>query len=97
MFIARTGNRITGMMQVKYAEGVYRIERLEGLGGGSGTALFKQAIQDSIARGYGGSIQLSPVPEAVQWYLESFPGAQILPNGDLYWSAEAARAILGSR
>ena len=94
MFIARAGERITGMMQVKYTAEGYEIVQLEGLGQGAGTALFRQAIQDSIAQGYGGSVSLLPVEQAIGFYSQ-FPGYQILSDGTWFWSAEAAQAILG--
>ena len=94
MFIARAGECITGMMQVQYTAEGYRITQLEGLGQGAGTALFRQAIQDSIARGYEGSLSLIPAEQAIGFYAQ-FPGYQILADGTWYWSAEAAQAILG--
>jgi len=39
MFMARAGERITGMMQVKYTSEGYTIQQLEGLGSGAGTKL----------------------------------------------------------
>jgi hypothetical protein len=96
MFIARTGERITGMMQVRYTADGYTIERLEGLGQRAGTDLFRQAIQDSLSRGYGGSISLVSAEQAVGFYAK-FPGYQILADGTWYWPAEAAQAILGGQ
>jgi RHS repeat-associated protein len=95
MFVAQQGDRIIGMMRVVYNQGIYQIKELEGIGQGGGTALFKQAIQDSLAKGFGGAVYLNPAEQALAWYLEHFPGAQTLPNGALYWSPEAAKAILG--
>jgi hypothetical protein len=97
MFIARTGGQITGMMQVQYTTNGYKIFMLEGVGQGGGTALFLHAIQDSIARGYGGSVYGFPTEQAMGFYSQYFPGYQILPDGTWYWSAEAAQAILGGQ
>ena len=94
MFINRAGDKITGMMKVSTSNDIYEIESLEGLGNGAGTVLFKQAIKDSIARGFGGSIYLSPKLQSLDWYLDHFPGSERLKNGLLYWSSEAAKAIL---
>jgi len=84
MFIARAGGRITGMMQVKYTAEGYEIVQLEGLGQGAGTALFRQAIQDSIAQGYGGSVSLLPAEQAIGFYSQ-FPG---------YWTLDKTSPIL---
>lgn len=97
MFINRVGEKITGMMYTSTAGGYYEIKLLEGMGGGAGTTLFRQAIQDSVAKGYGGSIYLFPAQKAVEWYLANFPGAQMLADGRLYWSAEAAQALLNGK
>ena len=95
VFVNRVGDKITGMMKVGISSsGQYQIKFLEGIGSGAGTSLFKQAIMDSMAKGYGGSILLWPTQQALQWYLENFPGAQLLENGYLYWSSEAAQKLL---
>jgi RHS repeat-associated protein len=97
MFIARVGDQITGMMQVAYNTGAYTIKMLEGIKAGGGTALFKQAIQDSIARGFDGAISLVPASQDAINFYQRFAGYQILADGRTwYWSAEAARAILAS-
>jgi hypothetical protein len=44
------------------------IKLLEGMGGGSGTALMQAAYQESLARGYGGAIVLQAAPDAVPFY-----------------------------
>ncbi len=96
MFIARSGERITGMMHVQYGPEGYIIKHLEGLGGGAGTTLFKQAMLDSMSRGYDGSLMLRPAQQSLEFYAR-FPGYQILPGGVWFWSAEAAQALLGIR
>ena len=97
MFLNRVGEKITGMMYTSTANGYYEIKYLEGMGGGAGTNLFMRAIQDSMAKGFGGSIYLVPAEKALEWYLTNFPGAQLLADGRLYWSAEAAKAILNGQ
>lgn len=96
LFIYQVGDRITGMMLISPKTSFYEIVMLEGTGGGSGTTLFKYAIQDSISRGYGGGIFLKPASQANSWYLNNFPGS-IEQNGGLYWSPDAALKILQSR
>ena len=97
MFLNRVGEKITGMMYTSTANSYYEIKYLEGMGGGAGTNLFMRAIQDSMAKGFGGSIYLAPAEKALEWYLTNFPGAQLLADGRLYWSAEAAKAILNGQ
>ena len=95
MFLARAGERITGMMRINTDGGAYRIKELEGIGGNAGSDLLTHAFQDSLARGFNG-VYLTPAEQAVGFYAR-FPGYQILQNGEWYWSAEAIRALLSSQ
>ena len=63
--MARNGDRITGLMSVgrdvANEKGDLMIELLEGLGGGSGEVLMKNAYRESIARGGKGALYLEGV------------------------------------
>jgi len=93
-FVSRGSSGIVnGLMTVNRGQ-TYTITALEGRNGG-GTALFKAAINDSIARGYGGAIRLDPAqtPTALAFY-QKFTGYTIGADGFWYWSPEAAQALV---
>jgi RHS repeat-associated protein len=95
MFLARAGDRITGMMRINTDSGVYRIQELEGIGGNAGSDLLTHAFQDSLTRGFDG-VYLTPADQAVGFYTR-FPGYQILQNDEWFWSAEAIQAFFASQ
>ena len=51
MFIARAGERITGMMQVRYTAEGYVIEKLEGLGGGGWHCFIQASYSGQYSQG----------------------------------------------
>jgi RHS repeat-associated protein len=83
---------ITGAMYIlPLQNGDLYIDKLEGLGGGSGTALFKQAILES-QRNYSGAIVLESTDEAYGWYMKLNPTR--VEGNKFYWSPEDAAKLL---
>ena len=95
MFLAKAGERITGMMRVRTDTGAYKVMELEGIGGRGGTDLLMHAFRDSSTRGFDG-VYLYPLPQAVDFY-SKFPGYQILQSGEWFWSAEAIKTLLAAQ
>ena len=84
---------ITGAMHIQFLKnGDLYIDRLEGLGGGAGTALFKQAILES-QRNYSGGIVLVSTSEAYDWYMKFNP-TKVEGGFKFYWSPEDAAKLL---
>ena len=72
-----------------------RIETLGGLGGGAGKSLLLAAIKKSEKAGKKGAITLTPVAEAVTWYVKQ--GFVDKPNSrynEFWLSPEAAQKLL---
>jgi hypothetical protein len=102
VFAVRTGDRITGLMQVARqpivhnGENALLVRYMEGLGGGAGTALLQKAYQFSLESGFGGRILLYATDQSRAWYMTHFPGFTYDAAQDIfYWSTAAAKAAFG--
>jgi RHS repeat-associated protein len=86
--------QITGAMNLSYKPhetGALEILALEGLGGGAGTSLFKQAVLES-QKNFNGGIFLESTDEAYGWYMKLNPTG--VEDGMFYWSPEDAAKLL---
>jgi RHS repeat-associated protein len=95
LFVYQVQGKVMGAMKVSNTSGALRIVHLEGLGGGAGTSLVQAAVQESIARGYGGRLGLIAAPQAVSFYEKL---GFVLSDPARNWyvlTEEAAQALLG--
>jgi RHS repeat-associated protein len=76
------------------ATGALQISALEGLGGGAGTSLFKQAVRESQQNSqFNGGIYLESTNEALDWYITNLKPTKV-DGHSLYWSPEDAAKLL---
>ena len=71
-----------------------KLLRFEGLGGGAGAALFKEAIEESQRRGFGGALLWESSEQALEWYTQR--GAKEIPGSYnlMYLTPEDAQHFL---
>jgi RHS repeat-associated protein len=96
LFLHRVGDKVTGAMKVasRSNSNALEITHLEGLGEGAGTKLMQTAVQESMARGYGGRIFLHSSEQAMKFY-EKLGGVLVDPStNQFFWNEQAAQAIL---
>ncbi len=101
LYITRSGNDVTGAMLLGGSKGYYgdvaalEVKFLEGIGGGSGTALLQTAHQVSKQRGLDGAVMLYSSNQAIPFY-KRFPGHIFDPSNNMfYWSPKAAKVAFG--
>lgn len=95
LFIHRTGERVTGMMEVvsRQNSNALEVKLLEGWGG-AGTKLMQTAVQESINRGFDGRLILHAKDQAMKFY-QDLGGKLIDPARNLFsFDEKAAQEIL---